>query len=258
MRTLVVIHPEFNFLREYIEQLPQRFESLNEVLYKDRNVIKADEVSSLKVVIKSYRRIYLTNRIRYSFFYPSKAERAYTYGLELLKKGFFTPQPVAFVECYENGLLAQSYFVSLYSDFVPLSSMIAEDEDLLMTDLAQFTYRLHQQGIYHRDFSKGNVLFKKQGDRFQFALIDNNRMRFGKFSYSRRLKNFRRLGLSDAQLIRVAKEYARLERSDETRTIERLFQLVRKHHERNVLKKRAKKMVLNFGNRLAAAITFCA
>ena len=239
-KTSIVVHPKYNFLKEYIEQIPDRFKGLQDILYNQRNVIKADEVSQVKLVIKSYRRIYLPNRIRYSFFYPSKAERAYSYGLELLNKGFKTPHPIAFMECFEYGLLTQSYFISEYSDYKPLSHIQSGDENVLMKELAKFTFDLHQSGIYHIDYSNGNILFKKSNGHFEFALIDNNRMKFGKFGYTNRLKNFRRLGLSNVQLIQIAEEYSRLEKSDEIETIERLFRYVRLHRKKNSAKKWAK------------------
>ncbi len=240
MKVSIVVHPKYSFLKEYIEQIPDRFNDLKEVLYNQRNVIKVDAVSQVKLVIKSYRRIYLPNRIRYSFFYPSKAERAYSYGLELLSRSFTTPHPIAFIECFEYGLLTQSYFISEYSDYKPLSQSQPADEKVLTKDLAKYTFRLHHSGIYHIDYSSGNILFKKSDGHFEFALIDNNRMKFGKFGYTNRLKNFRRLGLSNGQLIQIAEEYSRLEKSDEIETIERLFHYVRLHREKNSAKKWAK------------------
>jgi len=240
MKTSIVIHPKYNFLKEYIEQIPQTFDGLKEVLYNPRNVIKADEVSKIRLVIKSYRRIYLPNRIRYSFFYPSKAERAYLYGLELLSKGFITPHPIGFIERFEHGVLTESYFISEYSDYKPLAQIQPEDEKVVMKELAKYTFELHSKGIYHLDYSKGNILFKKHNGLFEFALIDNNRMKFGKFGYSYRLKNFRQLGLSNVQLIEIAEEYSRLEKSDELETIERLFRYVRIHRAKDSTKKWAK------------------
>ena len=253
MKTVIVVHPDYSFLKEYTEQIPTHFGGLSEVLYHDRNIIKADEVGTNKLVIKSYGRVYLTNKIRYSFFYPSKAERAYLYGLKLMEKGFHTPQPVAYVECYEDGLLINSYFISEFTDFLPLSSVIKSGDDLLIKELTQFTHHLHSQGIYHMDFSRGNILCKKENGQYKFALIDNNRMRFGKFSYSLRLKNFQRLGLSDVQLVTVAREYSRLENANERKTIEELFQIVRKHEKKHVLKKSAKRFVSKFVQSLAAS-----
>jgi hypothetical protein len=115
--------------------------------------------------------------------------------------------------------------------------------------LAEFTFQLHQAGIYHMDYSMGNILAKKEAEGYHFSLIDNNRMRFGTFDFSERLKNFRRLGLSKRQLVTVAKEYARLEQRNEKETAQELFKHVKLHEEKHVMKKRAKKLVFNVFNR---------
>lgn len=245
MRTSVVINPKYDFLRDYIEQIPKRFESLTEVLYKDRNVIKSDEVSNLKLVIKSYHRIYLTNRIRYSFFHPSKAKRAFNNGLRLIKEGFLTPDPVAFIECFEHGLLKNSYFICLLTDFTKLSEHLAMGDGQLIEDLAAYTFKLHSSGIYHGDYSNGNILCKKIGDHYQFSLVDNNRMAFGRFSYTRRLKNFRLLGLSHEQLVSVASQYARPENRDRNEAIELVVKSEQQHSQRRQLRKQLKRIVLN-------------
>jgi hypothetical protein len=240
MKTSIVVHPKYNFLKEYIEQIPNQFDDLQNVLYNQRNVIKSDEVLGTKLVIKSYRRIYLPNRIRYSFFYPSKAERAYSYGLQLLSKGFTTPHPIAYIERSKFGLLTKSYFISEYTDYQPLFSVQPDHENELIKELAKYTFNLHRSGIYHIDYSSGNILFKRSQGHFEFSLIDNNRMKFGNFGYSDRLKNFLRLKLSNVQLIEIAQEYARLEKRDEMKTIERLFRYVRLHREKNSIKKLTK------------------
>jgi hypothetical protein len=255
MRTSITIHPKFEFLKDYIEQIPLTFESLPHILYRDRNVIKTDEASNVKLVIKSYGRIYLTNRIRYSFFHPSKAERAYQNGLRLLSEGFMTPEPVAFIECSKGGLMKESYFISLHSDFIPLASVIADEPDILIKDLVGFAHQLHRHSIYHMDFSAGNILCKKQNDHFQFALVDNNRMEFSKFNYSKGLKTFKRLGLNSAQLTDVAKEYSRLEKENETKTIQEILDIVRRHQQLDRLRKQTKKLVINAGQRLAATLS---
>jgi hypothetical protein len=133
----------------------------------------------------------------------------------------------------------------MYTDFTKLSSFLQDAGDQLMKDLAAFTFNLHQRGIYHMDYSNGNILAKKAADHYEFALIDNNRMKFGNFSYSRRLKNFRLLGLSQNQLAAVARAYARLENSDEEDAVQRVVQSERRHTERRNLRRHAKKFVLN-------------
>ncbi len=245
MKSNIVINPKYQFLEKYIKQIPDHFQNLTEVLYNVRNVIKADEVSNVKLVIKSFHRNYLTNRIRYTFFHPSKAQRAYQNGLVLIERGFLTPDPVAFLELYKYGLLNQSFFVCLRTDFTKLEYHFTSGGEQLMKDLAAYTFDLHKSGIYHLDYSNGNILCRKEGDHYQFSLIDNNRMKFGHFSYQRRLKNFRLLGLSHENLTIVAREYARLEGSDPEEAVEYLVLSEKKHSDRRKLRKKLKKSILN-------------
>jgi hypothetical protein len=247
MKTNTEINPKYNFLTQYIEQIPAHFESLTEILYQDRNVIKADEVYNVRLVIKSFHRNYLTNRIRYSFFHPSKAKRAYYNGLEIIKRGFLTPEPVAVLERFEYGLLNQSFFICLRTDFTKLEFHFVTGGDQLMKDLAAFTFDLHRSEIYHLDYSNGNILCKKENDRYRFSLVDNNRMKFGKFSYHHRLDNFRLLGLSHDHLVIVAREYARLENKDQDEAIDYVVRSERKHSERRELRRRLKKKILKRG-----------
>lgn len=245
MKTKIVISPKYDFLTPYIEQVPDRFEFLTEILYEDRNVIKGDEVLNTKLVIKSFHRNYLTNRIRYSFFHPSKAKRAYNNGLQLIQRGFLTPDPVAYIERYEYGLLNQSFFICLRTDFTKLEFHFATGGEQLMKQLAEFTFNLHKRGVYHMDFSNGNILCSKDNDQYQFSLVDNNRMKFGNFSYHHRLENFRLLGLSHDHLVIVAREYAKLENKDEDEAVEYVVRSERKHSDRRKLRKRLKKTILN-------------
>lgn len=255
MKTSITIHPKFSFLKAYIEAIPATFDALPNVLYRDRNVIKSDETSNVKLVIKSFGKVYLTNQIRYSFFYPSKAERAYRNGLRLLEEGFLTPEPIAFIECFKGGLLTKSYFISLHTDFKPLGTIISSGtEHTLIKDLVRFAHSLHHRGIYHKDFSNGNILFKKENDNFLFALVDNNRMQFKKFDYEKGLATFKRLGLTDAQLTEIAKEYSVLSKKSEAETIEKMFNIVKRHQQRDRLKKQAKRFVGSAKHRIASTL----
>ena len=241
----ITIDPEYDFLRGYIEAIPQRFDSLDKVLYAQRNVIKEDTVSGTRLIIKSFRRIYLTNRIRYTYFYPSKAQRAYDNGKLLLQKGFLTPRPIAYLEILRNGLIDQMFFVSEYTDFQPLNT-IPETLDIptlpLLKEVARHTYRLHQNNIYHVDYSTGNILFRERDGQYEFSLIDNNRMQLGTIPFEKGIRNFSRLGLPVEHLALIGKEYARLWNVDEEFAIERLFHHKMAHHRKGDVKKFLKKV----------------
>src|SRR5690606_11199953 len=126
--------------------IPDRFEELGRVIHNDRNILRHDESGNVALVIKSYRRIYLPNRIRYTYFYPSKARRAFDYARFLLDKGFITPKPIAYIECKNNLLLTESYFVSEYTEFQPLKYIreLPDDvQDVILDEIAPVTIRQH-------------------------------------------------------------------------------------------------------------------
>jgi len=232
MNRKIIIDPDYHHLEEYIRAIPERFDDLGKIIHDDRNVLRHHEFGNVGLVIKSYRRIYLPNRIRYTYFYPSKAQRAFDYARLLLEKGFLTPKPIAYIECTTNLLLTHSFFISEYTEFEPLKMIrelpIQEQEELL-EELAAFTYRLHLNHIYHGDYSVGNILYKKIDGRFEFSLVDNNRMKFGPVSFSRGVRTMGRLGLPAEQLVSIGKMYGRLWNIDEIVVMERLF-----HHQKNM------------------------
>jgi hypothetical protein len=243
MMTKVVVHPDYRHLEDYVREIPERFHSLGKIIHKDRNILRRDEIADTSLVIKSYGRIYLPNRIRYTYFYPSKAQRAYDYANVLLENGFRTPQPIAYIECFERGLLTNSYFICEYTDFQPLKtirSLPSYEQTTLLEDLATFTYRLHQSHIYHGDYSIGNILYKRIDDRYEFSLVDNNRMRFGPINFERGIRTMGRLGLPAEQLVAIGKMYGRLSNVDEIVVMERLFHYQRSRRDSYLLKQSGK------------------
>lgn len=222
----IVVNPDFENLRSYVESLPENFDSRGEILEARRNIIRIDSPMGTKLVIKSFRRIYLANRIRYSYFFPSKAKRAYEYAMMLIKNGFNTPAPIGYIEVWRLGLISDSYFICEFTDFQPLSTLAdapLESNRELITEFAAFTSQLHQRQLYHVDYSLGNILFKRINGRYEFSLIDNNRMIFGPVTFNKGIKNLVRLGLPMDQLIFIIKKYANMMNWDEDLSL-KLFQ----------------------------------
>lgn len=246
MNRKIVIDPDYRYLEDYIRTIPDNFDSLGKVIHNDRNVLRHDEVDNVGLVVKSYRRIYLPNRIRYTYFYPSKAQRAFDYARMLLDNGFITPRPIAYIECTNNLLLTQSYFISEYTDFQPLR-MIHElpdhEQHELLEEFSGFTYRLHLHHIYHGDYSVGNILFKKINGRYEFSLVDNNRMKFGPVSLVRGVRTMGRLGLPAEQLVAIGAMYGHLWNVDEIVVIERLFHFQKSMRNTNSLKRTGKQLL---------------
>ena len=87
--------------------------------------------------------------------------------------------------------------------------MKPEFEELLR-QFARFAYELHERGVYHKDFSAGNILITIEENRSSFFLIDLNRMKFIDLDLDLRMKNLSRLS-EDPDVMRIiAGEYAKI------------------------------------------------
>jgi tRNA A-37 threonylcarbamoyl transferase component Bud32 len=132
---------------------------------------------------------------------------------------------VAFVNCYERGLINKSYYISLYTDYAALESVVDQDISKtapVMRSFAEFAHRVHTKGIYHEDFNVTNVLYSQNGADYLFSLIDNNRMSFGKYKMNKAIHNLRRLTLGSDYFGVIAKAYAKASGEDELMVLKRL------------------------------------
>ncbi|MDR1632111.1 MAG: lipopolysaccharide kinase InaA family protein [Dysgonamonadaceae bacterium] len=208
----LVINQEYNHLSDWIKNIPSFFQE-GKTIYKSRNEIKIFDTNFGKIVVKSFKIPHIANRFVYSFLRLSKAERSYAYSLEILKRGFGTPSPVAYIERFKAGLLSDSYYVSTYSDgllmrnFNFIEKLTEEDIDILKA-FARFTARLHEKEVYHQDYSPGNILYKKSGETILFDLIDVNRVQFKKVTGKMAGKALCRLEFSNEIFKIIAEEYA--------------------------------------------------
>ncbi|WP_200975531.1 lipopolysaccharide kinase InaA family protein [Echinicola sp. 20G] len=213
MKKIIHIHDQFKHLRKYLEEIPEKFEERGTVIYNERNQVRTDMVRGEKIVVKSFRKIYLANRFIYAYLRPSKAKRAYEYALMLQQEGINTPQPVAFIDCIEKGMLKAGYFVSVYTDYKPLSSFdthdVAKSREMLES-LARFTLNLHLHKIYHEDYTLGNILYHEQNGQYDFALIDNNRLKQIRISESDAVKSLNRLGFQPEAMTYLIRRYMEL------------------------------------------------
>ena len=197
----IVIHPKYEFLRTWLEELPATFEQQGEVIYEERNQIRRMPADGMQVVVKRFHTPNIINRIAYTLLCKPKAVRAYENAVELKKRGICTPEPIGYLLC-GNGLLKESYLVTLQSDLTHTfydfrDGKIAGKEDLIEA-FAQYAASLHNHGVLHKDFSPGNILYGQKEGTWQFELVDINRMRFGYVSPKEGCYNLCRLwGKSD-------------------------------------------------------------
>ena len=214
----IVINPKYEYLRDWIEQMPSFFEGSGEIVYKARNILKVFSLKNgMDVNIKRYRKPHFCNRVVYTFFRKSKASRAYNNTLKIAEKGFETAEAVAFIEIKQNGLLSDSYFISLQCHDVKEIrechyGPLLGNENLLEA-FARYSAALHDAGVYHLDYSPGNILYRNDNDKYTFILIDVNRMKFIPVSFDEGCKNFARLFVDDDIYQYIGKVYSESRRN---------------------------------------------
>ena len=211
----VVIHPDYAFCADFIDQLPDIFHTEGKTIFKERNELKIFERYGMEFVVKSFKIPHIINQFAYTTLRPSKAERAYRYALILQKKGISTPAPIACIEIKKFGLLFNSYFISKKSRFHREIRELSKTPDLpeayqILKDFARFTADLHQKGVFHKDYTPGNILFGKTCDCYEFELVDLNRMKFCEITMEMGCRNFHRLCITEAQFAFIARQYAQL------------------------------------------------
>jgi hypothetical protein len=242
----VNIKHEFSELKEFAITLPETFDHLGSVIKDNRNIVKKLSTANGTFVIKNFTGMYFFNRLAYSLFRKSKAARSYIYSDALKDKGVITPAPVAWIDCYQWGMLMKSYFVSVYYPHETLQQILEysskDEKELLYHHLAKFAIRLHSLGVYHVDFSTGNILVEKMNDEYSFALVDLNRIKFQNVSYGKCLKNFSTLDIPKEEMDILISKYARLSDQSPEVSIDMFWM----HKKRSSMLRRLRKKIRSF------------
>lgn len=232
----------FEKFESFVKNIQTYFKQNNETIHKARNELKILNYNETSVVVKSFKVPHFINKIVYTFFKDSKAKKSYDYSIKI---GDFTPKPIAYVVFYKLGLIAESYFISeeFKYDFTirkPLLDDNFKDKEKIFQQFAKFTYELHEAGIFHQDYSPGNILVKKVKNEYIFKIVDINRMQFISMSLDKRLKNFCKLWAKDKDLEIMAKEYAKCVGEDETYCVQTALKFSQNHKNKINMKKRLK------------------
>jgi hypothetical protein len=187
----------------------------------------------------------------YRFFRTSKSKRSYLHAKYLQSNCIGTPNPIGFLEKKNIFQLLDSYYICehLEADYVfkDLFQLPIETTEPILTQFAQFCFKLHENGIEFLDHSPGNTLIKKrEGDNYEFYLVDLNRMKFHttKMSVSDRMKNICRITPGIAYIQIISKEYARIADLPE----QEVFDLLQKHSSEFFKKFDNKKKLKKFFN----------
>ncbi len=251
----IQIDPSFNNFKEFLSNIEIYFSNSEDIITKKRNTIKVLEFDSFKVVAKSFKIPNLINKFVYRFMRDSKAKRSFLNAQRLIKLGVNTPKPIGYVEFF-NPLLGKSFYVCDYFDYdfeirAVLRDDNFEDRDNIFRLFAKFSYDLHQKGIYHIDFSPGNVLIKKvDKEEYKFSIVDVNRMKFVEFDDDLRFENLSRFSATYEDTKKIASYYAKVSDIDMDVAVEKLLYFHDRHQKYLQNKKKLKstlKKIMNLG-----------
>jgi len=215
----------------------------------DRNKIKIYELDGKTINIKSFKVPNFINKIAYRFFRKSKAQRSYEYANILTEKKIGTPQPIAYYENRNFLSLLDSYYVCehlnydlTYRELVTNPSL--PDHENILRQFTKFTWQLHEKGIYFKDHSPGNTLIVKNGEAYNFFLVDLNRMSFFELDLDARMKNFSRLTPKKEMVEIMSDAYAKLSGDDFKTVFEKMWFYTNQFQEKYHRKKRFKQKYL--------------
>lgn len=234
----MLINEKYEHLREWLERLPEEFERLGEVIYDKRNQLRVIEAPDGTLVnAKRYCVPHALNRVVYSLgIRQPKGRRAFLYPARLLERGINTPEPIAYIEQRHCGLLGLSYFVSVQSPLrytlYTLSNATEGTYEELAEAVGRFVAMMHEREALHLDLSPGNILWDKDEQGYHFAVVDINRMSFGKVSMEQGCATLCRLWGPKRLTELVARSYAAARGFDEEEALRLTMQARTKYWNR--------------------------
>ncbi len=163
---------------DFTSKLPDFFSNSGTIIHNARNQIRVFDVNGHKINVKKFCIPPIVNRILYSLGWRTpKALTTYRNAQEILKRGFHTPAPYGYRIERNGGLINYSYFVS---EQVVGMRQIRDggDDPALIKAVAKYTADMHTKGLFHRDYTPGNILYREENGTYHFMLVDINRFRF--------------------------------------------------------------------------------
>ena len=219
------------------------FDKEGVTLHQGRNVVKRFTLPDGTVwIVKRYKRPNLVQRIAYTFFKKSKAERAYRYAQLLLDRGIDTPAGIACILTHQGGLLADSYFISTACTDPPVfPQLVATGQyDTTLADrLAAFFAFMHSRGVLHGDPNLNNILYHTDGQgETHFTVIDTNRSKFKSCPTRRQcLDNLKRVTHRRDLMQYIVRSYARLRGWDTEESVAAVFKALKRFERQKKLRR---------------------
>jgi len=208
------LNPKYKNFEDEIFNIKKIFAKDNEIIHNARNVLKIIPMQGVDIVVKAFRIPNAINQFAYAYIRRSKAYKSFFNAMKLQELSINTPTPIGFIEFYSMGFLKKSYFLSKHYPYDITMADVRDDKPKdrveILQSFAAYTYELHQKGIWHVDYSGGNILITRSENGYEFALVDINRMVFKDITPEMGLENFNKLWLDEDDLSVIAKAYAPL------------------------------------------------
>ncbi|WP_034057283.1 lipopolysaccharide kinase InaA family protein [Lacinutrix jangbogonensis] len=245
------LHNKYEHLKTDILECITHFNTEGDYVTKgERNVIKSFKVGGETLNVKSFKTPKLINSFVYKHLRKSKAKRSFEYAKKLISYNILTPFPVGYVENSSSTGLTSSYYISKHVDYDfdfrdLIHNPLFDNRDQILKQFTQFAFKLHENNINFLDHSPGNTLIIKDQSKYDFYLIDLNRMQFETMDLSKRMDNLKRLWLSKKMIQVIAKEYAEISDYPYQEVYNLLFQSSQDFKRRINRKKYLKRKYLN-------------
>ena len=208
----IIQDPNAPLPADFSQKLPDFFMANGTIIHNARNQIRVFDVQGRKINVKKFCIPPIVNRILYSWGWRTpKAKATYYNAQEILKRGFNTPTPYGYRIDRNGWLINYSYFVSeQVENMRPIRD--AGHDSALIKALAAYTAQLHQKGMWHKDYTPGNILYRVENGEYRFLLVDINRFRFFSATLSKKLviRNLMQPFHEDELLKEFVRQYAQI------------------------------------------------
>jgi len=247
LNKLSSINDKYFSFQEKINLFIKNFNQQGELIKDSRNTVKVFKIDDLQINIKRFKRPNFVNRLVYSFFRSTKACRSFLYANKLLDYDILTPDPIAYFENSKCFIINDSFYVCKNIDYDfdmkhVFENKQLESRDKLIKKFVLFTHKLHENGVIFLDHSTSNTIIKKVDGDYKLFLIDLNRMKFKKMTFEDRLKNFKRLNLSDDSIKKVSHFYSEIVNVNK----DLIFEKIKKYSYNFQLNRNKRKKIKNF------------
>lgn len=235
MKYKIVVAPKAERYRPLLEQLAESdVPARAREIYRARNRVfslTTDDGGELN--IKAFRCPSFPNSYIYTRWRESKASRSYDNSQRLIAMGIGAAVPVGYVEVMESHRLTRSYYVSLQHPGATVRDwQNIPHSDALIDALGALLVTMHNKGVWHKDFTPGNILYTRSAEgKYDFALLDVNRMKFDIHDTATLMTNFKAIHLDDNQMLRLAHAYARHARLDDNTVCQQALKAARAYRQ---------------------------